>query len=318
MQDFELGKEVVVAGMIDRVEIWNKALWDEKKSPARRPEIRAKAKELLRKGAGSDGPGILHVPILLEACMDMLAVRPGGTYVDGTLGGGGHTEGMLRCSGPDGRVLGIDRDGDAIVAASQRLAPFGQRFQAVRGNFHDIKAILDGQAVDGILLDLGVSSYQLDEPSRGFSYQQDAPLDMRMDRSAALTAMEVVNGYGETGIGPNHPGVWGGTVCRAHRRAYRPGPGPAPIRTTGELAELIKQAIPAAQRRQGPHPAKRTFQALRIEVNDELAPLAAALEDAVECQSPGRSGGDYLPFLEDRIAKQTFRRLANPCTCPPN
>lgn len=265
------------------------------------------------------GRAFVHVPILLEACMDMLAVRPGGTYVDGTLGGGGHTEGMLRCSGPDGRVLGIDRDGDAIVAASQRLAPFGQRFQAVRGNFHDIKAILDGQAVDGILLDLGVSSYQLDEPSRGFSYQQDAPLDMRMDRSAALTAMEVVNGYGETELAriireygeERYAGRIAGRIVQARARQ--------PIRTTGELAELIKQAIPAAQRRQGPHPAKRTFQALRIEVNDELAPLAAALEDAVECLKPGgRLAVITFHSLEDRIAKQTFRRLANPCTCPPD
>ena len=261
-----------------------------------------------------------HVPIMLPEVMELLKPERGGLFVDGTLGGGGHSEGILsRLS--DGRLYGIDRDGNAIAAASARLAPFGDKFKAIRGNFFDMKELLMAEGVsgvDGILLDLGVSSHQLDTPDRGFSYHEDAPLDMRMDDRAALSAYDVVNGYGVeelAGIIKDYG---------EERFAFRVANAIArerekqPINSTVQLAEIIKSAIPAANRREGPHPARRTFQAIRIEVNGELAELGRAIENAHDLLNPGGVLA-VITFhsLEDRIVKQAFKKFENPCTCDP-
>lgn len=261
-----------------------------------------------------------HVPIMLPEVMELLKPERGGLFVDGTLGGGGHSEGILsRLS--SGRLYGIDRDGNAIAAASARLAPFGDKFKAIRGNFFDMKELLMAEGVsgvDGILLDLGVSSHQLDTPERGFSYHEDAPLDMRMDDRAALSAYDVVNGYGVeelAGIIKDYG---------EERFAFRVANAIArerekqPINSTVQLAEIIKSAIPAANRREGPHPARRTFQAIRIEVNGELAELGRAVESAHDLLNPGGVLA-VITFhsLEDRIVKQAFKKFENPCTCDP-
>ena len=263
-----------------------------------------------------------HEPVLLGECMQNLAIRPEGVYVDGTLGGGGHSAAILERLGPGGRLIGIDRDGDAIAAATARLGG-DERFTALRGNFHDAAELLGAlgvRRIDGMLLDLGVSSYQLDEGARGFSYHADAPLDMRMDRSQALTARTVVNEYSQEELarvlrewGEENWAVQIARVICDRRRAR-------PIETTGELVDVIDAAIPAkVRRRDGSHPARRTFQALRIEVNDELGPLKQALEDAARLLSPGgRLCVIAFHSLEDRIVKQTFRTLQNPCVCPPS
>ena len=261
-----------------------------------------------------------HVPIMLPEVMVLLKPERGGLFVDGTLGGGGHSEGILsRLS--SGRLYGIDRDGNAIAAASARLAPFGDKFKAIRGNFFDMKELLMAEGVsgaDGILLDLGVSSHQLDTPERGFSYHEDAPLDMRMDDRAALSAYDVVNGYGVEGLA--------GIIkdYGEERFAFRVANAIArerekqPINSTVQLAEIIKSAIPAANRREGPHPARRTFQAIRIEVNGELAELGRAIENAHDLLNPGGVLA-VITFhsLEDRIVKQAFKKFENPCTCDP-
>lgn len=259
-----------------------------------------------------------HTPVLLQEVLDGLLVRPGGVYVDGTLGGGGHSEAILRAGG---RLIGIDRDEDALRAATQRLSAY-EGFRTIHGNFHDMKALLDSigvSQVDGILLDLGVSSYQLDTAERGFSYHNDASLDMRMDRTQQLTAADIVNGwpreeiirilrdYGEE--------AWAARIADIlleHRKQ-------APLQTTGDLVRAVDAAIPRKVRdRDKGHSAQKTFQALRIAVNDELAPLAQALEDAVDLLAPGgRLCVITFHSIEDRIVKQTFRRLDNPCTCPP-
>lgn len=263
-----------------------------------------------------------HEPVLLNECMESLAIRPNGVYVDGTLGGGGHSSNILMRLGEHGRLIGIDRDGDAIAAATARLNG-DRRFTALRGNFHDVRALLGAigiERIDGMLLDLGVSSYQLDEGSRGFSYHADAPLDMRMDRSQAVSARTIVNEYSQQELarvirdwGEENWAVQIARVICDRRKAH-------PIETTGELVDVIDAAIPAkVRRRDGSHPARRTFQALRIEVNDELAPLRAALEDAAGMLSPGgRLCVIAFHSLEDRIVKQTFRTLQNPCVCPPS
>lgn len=261
-----------------------------------------------------------HEPVLFDECMEQLAIRPEGVYVDGTLGGGGHSAGILARLGDKGRLIGIDRDADAIAAASARLGG-DARFMALRGNFHDAAELLAGvgvQRISGMLLDLGVSSYQLDEGARGFSYHADAPLDMRMDRSQSLTARDVVNGYSREELtrvlrdwGEEN---WAAQIARVicDRRTK------APIETTAQLVDVIDAAIPAkVRRRDGSHPARRTFQALRIAVNDELAPLADALRDILSLLRPGgRLCVIAFHSLEDRIVKNTFREMADPCTCP--
>lgn len=261
-----------------------------------------------------------HVPVLAQQCMDALAVRPDGVYVDGTTGGGGHSSLIAQRLDERGRLVCIDRDDDALRAARGRLAGFACRIDFVKSNFTEIDAVLRDlgiPAVQGILLDLGVSSYQLDTPERGFSYKNDAPLDMRMDRTQKLTARDVVNGYSEQSlrelIGGYGEERYAGRIAAAiaARRKDRP------IETTAELSEIVRAAMPAAARREKQHPAKRTFQAIRIEVNGELSAVQAALDRAVPCLSPGgRLAVISFHSLEDRIVKQTFAQLAKGCVCP--
>ena len=260
-----------------------------------------------------------HEPVLLTECMDALRVREGGRYLDCTLGGGGHTAQIVRLGG---RVTGIDRDADAIAAASARMEALTRElgldagsFFAVRGNFHDAKALLGQARFDGILADLGVSSFQLDHRARGFSYHEDAPLDMRMDASEPRTAADIVNSASEdelTRIFRDYgEEKWARQIARVviDRR---------PIRTTLELVAAIDAAIPKKVRaRDGSHPARRVFQALRIAVNDELEPLRPALIALTKLLNPGgRLCVIAFHSLEDRIVKNTFRELADPCTCP--
>ena len=261
-----------------------------------------------------------HRPVLLEECLEALAIRPDGTYLDGTLGRAGHSQAILRRL-TTGRLIGIDRDREAIGAARERLAEFGTRVTLVHGNFSDLGEILQNlgiTGIDGMLFDLGVSSPQLDEPRRGFSYMHDAPLDMRMDETAALDARQVVNtwsgeelrrilyDYGEERCAPQ--------IARAIVR-FREA---RPIKTTGELVEIIRSAMPAKALREKQHPAKRTFQAIRIAVNGELDALPPMLEAATAGLNPGgRLAVITFHSLEDRIVKQKLRELATGCTCPP-
>ena len=262
-----------------------------------------------------------HVSVMLHETVDLLGVREGGVYVDGTLGGGGHSAEILRRLGGTGHLYGIDRDGDALAAATARLSGAGN-FTAIRGNFHDVRALLAQQGVeqiDGMMVDLGVSSYQLDTAERGFSYHADAPLDMRMDQRQALTAATIVNTWDKaelTRILRDYAEEkWAARIADIiiEHRARKP------IETTGELVACVDAAIPKKVRMQDSgHSARRTFQALRIAVNDEIDPLRRALTDMVDLLVPGGHLA-VLTFhsLEDRIVKQTFRTLANPCTCPP-
>ncbi|HIQ62963.1 MAG: 16S rRNA (cytosine(1402)-N(4))-methyltransferase RsmH [Christensenellales bacterium] len=259
-----------------------------------------------------------HQPVMLREVVEFLAPAPGRVFVDGTLGGGGHSEALLRAGAG---VFGVDRDQDALDAAGVRLAEYGN-FHALYGNFHDLRALLQAQGVgpvDGILLDLGVSSYQLDTAERGFSYHADAPLDMRMDRRQSFDAKELVNTWSEQEIArvlrDYGEEAWAARIAQmiVEHRAR------APLATTGDLVRAVDAAIPRKVRdRDTGHSAQKTFQALRIAVNDELAPLGQALEDAVSLLRPGgRLCVITFHSLEDRIVKQTFRRLERPCTCPP-
>ena len=261
-----------------------------------------------------------HKPVLLDECIEMLNIRPGGVYVDGTLGRAGHSREIVRRL-TGGRLICIDQDTAAIRAAEERLAPWRDRVTLVHGNFSGLADILRQagvSGVDGALFDLGVSSPQLDDASRGFSYMQDAPLDMRMDAAAALTAREVVNTwspeelrrilyeYGEERYAP--------AIARAIVRAREE----KPVETTLELADIIRGAMPPAALREKQHPAKRTFQAVRIAVNGELDVLPPMLKAAVESLNPGgRLAVITFHSLEDRIVKRTMRDMARGCTCPP-
>ena len=262
-----------------------------------------------------------HVPVLLHECLDALALRPDGVYVDGTLGRAGHSLEIAKRL-TTGRLIGIDRDETAITAAEERLADYMDRVTLVRSNFDRVGEILDElglDGADGMLFDLGVSSPQLDEAERGFSYMQDAPLDMRMDRGAPLTARDVINDwsyeelrrilyeYGEERYAP----VIAKHICRAREQA--------PIERTGELVDIIKSAMPPQALREKQHPAKRSFQALRIAVNGELDALPPMLEAAVShLHTGGRLAVISFHSLEDRIIKKTLQDMATGCTCPPN
>lgn len=259
-----------------------------------------------------------HIPVMLEPCMELLGLdrHPDGVFVDGTLGGGGHTQEIL--SRTRGKVLGIDRDWEALRAAGERLAPFGDRFVPLHGNYANITSLLreaGDDSMDGMLMDLGVSSYQLDNPERGFSFHTDAPLDMRMDQTAPLTAEIVLNTYSEKElariISLYGEEKWAVRIAKFIVAAR-------PLHTTMDLVRVIDAAVPAAERRKVSHPARRTFQAIRIEVNSELSLLEPALRDAVSCLKPGgRLVVITFHSLEDRIVKQTFHNLQYPCTCPP-
>ncbi|MCR4600272.1 MAG: 16S rRNA (cytosine(1402)-N(4))-methyltransferase RsmH [Clostridia bacterium] len=263
-----------------------------------------------------------HVPVLYDECMENLNIKPDGVYVDGTLGGGGHASGVCSRLGPEGLFIGIDRDADAQAAAGKRLEQYNCRKIFVHDNYTNIKNILKDLGIDhidGALLDLGVSSFQLDEGSRGFSYMHPAPLDMRMDQSSAFTARDVVNGYSEAEltniIRKYGEEKWAKRISHFIVEARKNGP----VETTDELVDIIKRAIPASARRDGPHPAKRTFQAIRIEVNDELGGLETAVGDFIDALGAGgRLCIITFHSLEDRIVKERFAERENPCTCPKN
>lgn len=263
-----------------------------------------------------------HVPVLLDECLEGLSIKPDGIYVDGTLGGGGHASAVCERLSGSGTLIGIDRDRDAIDAAGKRLENYPCRKIFVNRNYSDIKEILKDNgidSIDGALLDLGVSSFQLDNAERGFSYMNDAPLDMRMNRDDSLTAKDVVNDYSRADltriISAYGEERWASRIASFIEEARKE----KPIETTGELTEIVKAAIPASARRTGPHPAKRTFQAIRIEVNEELTRLEKALEDFCDVLSPGgRLCVISFHSLEDRIVKDVMARRADPCTCPPD
>jgi 16S rRNA (cytosine1402-N4)-methyltransferase len=260
-----------------------------------------------------------HISVLLDECIQYLNIRPEGVYVDGTLGLGGHSE-AIASRLTTGKLISIDRDDRALAFAAERLAPYGERVQLVKGNFGDVKSLLDSvgvASVDGMMFDLGVSSPQLDNPERGFSYMQDAPLDMRMDERAPLTAREVVNTWSEEEL---RSILWrygeeryAGRIAAAivARREKEP------LETTLELVNVIRQAMPAAALREKQHPAKRSFQAIRIAVNDELGSLERMLTDAPGLLKPG---GRLLVIsfhsLEDRIVKEFVKSQEDGCTCP--
>ena len=260
-----------------------------------------------------------HVSVLLNECLDALNIKDDGIYVDCTLGVAGHSSHILQRLSKDGLLVGIDQDTDALKAAGERLKEYENK-KLVHNNFHNIDSILEEleiPKVDGILMDLGVSSYQLDEGERGFSYMKDAPLDMRMNRDREFSAYDVVNSYSMEDlwriIRDYGEEKFAKRVAEfiVNRREEKP------IETTLELVDIIKAAIPAKARREGPHPAKRTFQAIRIEVNGELEILNKAIEDGVNrLNNGGRMAIITFHSLEDRIVKLKFRELANPCTCP--
>lgn len=262
-----------------------------------------------------------HKSVLLQECIDALNIRPDGIYLDGTLGGAGHSSQIARRLTEGGRLIGVDRDRTALAAAKERLAPYADRVTLVHSNFAEIDAILDSlgiPAVDGMLFDLGVSSPQLDDASRGFSYMADAPLDMRMDKDDALTAGEVVNtwpqgelrrilyDYGEERYAPQIAAA----ICRAREKAL--------VETTLELVDIIRSAMPAQALREKQHPAKRSFQAIRIAVNDELGAVSRMMQAAVGRLNPGgRLAVITFHSLEDRIVKSEMQQAARGCTCPP-
>ena len=262
-----------------------------------------------------------HIPVLYREIMEIMAPKAGETFVDCTLGGGGHSKGFLERTAPDGRLIGIDQDLEALAAAKKNLAQFGERVRYIHSNYENLSEILAAEApegVDGILFDIGVSSHQLDDAERGFSYMHDAPLDMRMDQTRDFSAYEVVNRYSEDELyriireyGEEN---WAKRIAQfiVEKRKIKA------IETTGELVEVIKAAIPKKARMDGSHPAKRTFQAIRIEVNSELEVLEKTIEQAVKnLKKGGRLGIISFHSLEDRIVKEKFKYLAAKCICPP-
>ena len=262
-----------------------------------------------------------HKSVLLEETIEYLNVRPDGIYVDGTLGGGGHAYHVCEKLSERGRYIGIDQDRAAIAAASERLAPFKDRVTIVRNNYENMDLVLkelEISGVDGILLDLGVSSYQLDTLERGFSYKEDTVLDMRMDDRQEMTAKDIVNGYSEGDLFRIIRDYGEDKFAQNIAKHIVEARKKAPIETTGELVEIIKAAIPARVRMNGGHPAKKTFQAIRIELNRELDVLEHSLDKMIDLLNPGgRLCIITFHSLEDRIVKVNFKRNENPCTCPP-
>lgn len=264
--------------------------------------------------------GFEHRSVLLEETIDGLHIIPDGIYVDGTLGGGGHSYEVCRRLGDKGSIIGIDQDAAAIEAAGIRLKDFGEKVTIVRSNYRDMKSKLHElgiDKVDGIILDLGVSSYQLDTAERGFSYRADAPLDMRMDTRQQITARDIVNDYGEEELYRVIRDYGEDKFARNIAKHIVMERGEHPIETTGELTEIVRRAIPMKYQKRSGHPAKRTFQAIRIELNRELDVLSQSLEGMIGLLKPGgRICIITFHSLEDRIVKTAFRRAEHPCTCP--
>ena len=261
-----------------------------------------------------------HTSVLLEETVDGLNIKPDGIYVDGTLGGGGHAYEVCSRLGSKGRFIGIDQDEAAIEAAGARLSDFGERVTIVRSNYCDMKLRLQElgiDKVDGIVLDLGVSSYQLDTAERGFSYRVDAPLDMRMDRRQKMTAKDIVNDYSEMDLFRIIRDYGEDKFAKNIAKHIVMEREKGPIETTGQLIEIIKRAIPMKFQKTAGHPAKRTFQAIRIELNRELEVLRDTLDDMIELlNTDGRICIITFHSLEDRIVKSIFKRNEDPCTCP--
>ena len=263
-----------------------------------------------------------HTSVLLEETIECLQIKPDGTYVDGTLGGGGHSDRIAAALSRDGRLFGIDQDEAAIEAAGKRLEPYRDRVMLIRDNYCNTRqalAQIGVQGVDGILLDLGVSSFQLDNSERGFSYRYDTPLDMRMDQRQSLTARDIINQYTEMElyrvIRDYGEEQFAKNIAKHIVRARED----KAIETTGELNEIIKAAIPAKMRAAGGHPSKRTFQAIRIECNRELEVLRDSLDELIDMLNPGgRICIITFHSLEDRIVKTAFKKNETPCTCPPD
>ena len=261
-----------------------------------------------------------HKSVLLEETVDGLAIKPDGIYVDGTLGGGGHAFEVCSRLNEQGRFIGIDQDAAAIEAASERLRDFGEKVTIIRSNYCEMKSRLHEigvDKVDGIVIDLGVSSYQLDTAERGFSYRVDAPLDMRMDQSQQLTAREIVNTYSEADLFRVIRDYGEDKFAKNIAKHIVIERQKAPIETTGQLNEIIRHAIPMKFQKTAGHPSKRTFQAIRIELNRELDVLRESLDDMIEMLNPGgRICIITFHSLEDRIVKSAFRKNENPCICP--
>lgn len=263
-----------------------------------------------------------HYSVMLKETIEELKVKPDGIYVDGTLGGGGHAYEVCKRLSDTGHFYGIDQDAAAIAAASQRLTEFGNRVTIIRSNYCEMcKELRDRgvTGVDGIVLDLGVSSYQLDEADRGFTYREDAALDMRMDQRQEKTARDIVNGYSEMDLYRIIRDYGEDKFAKNIAKHIVQARERQPIETTGELVEIIKAAIPAKIRMQKGHPAKQTFQAIRIELNRELEVLRDSLDDMIDFLNPGgRLCIITFHSLEDRIVKNAFRKNEHPCTCPPD
>lgn len=263
-----------------------------------------------------------HTSVLLEETIDNLQIKPDGTYVDGTLGGGGHSYRIAEALGDQGRLIGIDQDEDAIEAAGARLKPFESKVTLIRDNYCNARAALKQigiEKADGIVLDLGVSSFQLDNAERGFSYKYDTALDMRMDLRQSLTAADIVNQYTEMQLYRVIRDYGEEQFAKNIAKHIVNARADKPIETTGQLNEIIKAAIPAKMRATGGHPSKRTFQAIRIECNRELEVLKGSLDELIDMLNPdGRICIITFHSLEDRIVKMTFKKNENPCTCPPD
>ena len=264
----------------------------------------------------------VHKSIMLEEVIESLAIKPNGIYVDGTLGGAGHSSEIVKRLGEDGRLIGIDQDGEAIEAATKRLKPYKDKVTIVRSNYAQMKEVLRDLGipkVDGILLDLGVSSYQLDNAERGFTYREDVPLDMRMDQRQTKTAKDIVNDYSEMELYHIIRNYGEDKFAKNIAKHIVQARQKAPIETTGQLIEVIKAAIPKKVRATGGHPAKKTFQAIRIECNRELDVLKDSIDAMIDLLNPGgRLCIITFHSLEDRIVKRAFKKNENPCTCPPN
>lgn len=262
-----------------------------------------------------------HISVLLEECIEGLRILPDGIYADGTAGGGGHSHRIGEHLSSKGRLISVDRDADAIRVCEKRLSDLSCGVTLLHTDFASLPQYLKEQGIllNGLLLDLGVSSYQLDTPERGFSYMASGELDMRMDTSATLTAKDVVNGYSIEKLTEIFAEYGEERYAARIARAIGVSRGKKEISTTAELTELIRQAMPPQALREKQHPAKRVFQAIRIEVNDELGEVSRLLETIPECLAPqGRIAVITFHSLEDRLVKRAFAKLENPCTCPPN